>query len=89
VLEEQEVLLESFATTHKEERTRAAVVQAICAKSSLREPGRVPHCPQFPVGRFAEVARIWKATVDRRKAFDGDASCSAATVIVISSDKEE
>jgi hypothetical protein len=93
MLEEQEALLESFATACKEERTRA---QAICAESSPRGHGRVPTCSQFPVERFAEVARIWKADADRRKAFNGDASCSvngegsaaAAVVVVISSDEE-
>jgi hypothetical protein len=52
--------------------------------------------PQFPVGRFAEVARIWKAAAKRRKAFEGNASCSAngegdaaTAVVVISSDEEE
>jgi hypothetical protein len=38
--------------------------------------------------------RIWKTIVDRRKAFDGDASCSAnvegaAAVAAISSEEEE
>jgi hypothetical protein len=92
MLEEQEALLESFAIACKEERTQA---QAICAESSPRGHGCVPAYSQFPVGRFAEVARIWKAAADRRKAFNGDASCSvngegsAAAVVVISSDEEE
>jgi hypothetical protein len=95
MLEEQETLLESFATACKEERTQAAATQAVRAESSPRGHGRVPACPQFPVGRFAEVARIWKAVMERRKTFEGGASCfangegSVAAVIVISSDEEE
>jgi hypothetical protein len=80
----------------KEERTRAAAAQAIRAESFPRRHGHVPACPQFSVGRFAEVARIWKAAVERCKAFQGDASCSpngkgvvAAAVVFISSDEEE
>jgi hypothetical protein len=76
MLGEQEAPLESFATTRKEERTRAAKVQAVCAESSPHGRGRVPACPQFPVGRFAKVARIWKAAMERCKSFEGDASCS-------------
>jgi hypothetical protein len=58
MLEEQETLLESFTTARKEERTQAAAAQAVHAESSLRGHGHVPTCPQFPVGRFTEVARI-------------------------------
>jgi hypothetical protein len=95
MLEEQEALLESFATARKEERTWAVTTQAVHAKSSPCGHGHAPACPQFPLGRFAEVAQIWKAAMDRRKAFDSDASCSvngegaAAAVVVISSDEEE
>jgi hypothetical protein len=97
MLEEQEALLESFAAACKEQRTRAAVAHAIRVESSPRRPGHVPACLQFLVGRFAEVARIWKAIADRRKAFDDDASCSAngectaatGAIVVISSDEEE
>jgi hypothetical protein len=71
MLEEQEALLESFATACKEEITRA---HAVCVESSSRGHGRILACSQFPVGRFAEVARIWKAAADRRKAFNDDAS---------------
>jgi hypothetical protein len=45
--------------------------------------------------RFAEVARIWKVAADKRKGFEGDASCSAngegaaTTIVVISLDEEE
>jgi hypothetical protein len=66
MLEEQEALLESFATACNEQRTRAAAVQAICAESSPHRPGRASACPQFRVGIFAEVVRIWKAAADRR-----------------------
>jgi hypothetical protein len=97
MLEEQEALLESFAIPHKEERTQAATVQAVSAKSFPRGHGRVLACPYFLVGRFAEVACIWKAAAEWRKAFEGDASCSAngkgaattAAVLVMSSDEEE
>jgi hypothetical protein len=95
MLEEQEALLESFATACKEERTRAATTQAVRAESSPRRHGRVLACPQFPVRRFAELACIWKAVMERRKTFEGGASCfangegSVAAVIVISSDEEE
>jgi hypothetical protein len=95
MLEEQEALLESFATACKEERTRAAAAHAIRAESSPRRHGRVPACPQFPVGRFAEVARIWKAVMERRKTFEGGASRfangegSVAAIVIISSDEEE
>jgi hypothetical protein len=65
-----------------------------CAESSPCGHGRVPAYPQFPIRRFIEVARIWKAVAERRKAFKGDASCSAngegdaaAAVVVISSDE--
>jgi hypothetical protein len=44
MLEEQEVLLESFATTRKEERTRAATAQAVYAEASPRGPGHIPAC---------------------------------------------
>jgi hypothetical protein len=77
----------------KEERTWATPTQAVRAESSPRGHGRVPAYPQFPIRRFAEVARIWKAVAERHKAFKGDASCSAngegntAAVVVISSDK--
>jgi hypothetical protein len=94
--EEEDEMLKSFTTTRKEERTRALVVQAIRAESSLLGYGGVPAYPQFPVGRFAEVARIWKDVAERRKAFEDDASCSAngegaaaAAIVVISSDEEE
>jgi hypothetical protein len=96
MLEEQEALLESFATTRYEEKTWAAAVQAVRTVSSQRRHGRVPACPQFSVRRFAEVARIWKAAAERCKAFKGNASCSAngkgvaaAAIVVISSDEEE
>jgi hypothetical protein len=93
ILEEQEALLESFATARKEERTHTAAAQAVRAKSSLRGHGRIPACPQFPVGRFAEVACIWKAAAERRKVFEGDASCSTngegVVAAVISSDEKE
>jgi hypothetical protein len=68
-------------------------MQAVRAESSPHGHGRVPANPQFPVRRFAEVARIWKAVAERRKAFKGDTSCSvngegnATAVVVISSDK--
>jgi hypothetical protein len=42
MLEGQEALLESFATTRKEERNRAAVAQAVHLESSLRGHGHVP-----------------------------------------------
>jgi hypothetical protein len=77
MLEEQEALLESFATACKEERTRAAAAQAVRAKSSPRRLGHVPAYPQFLVGRFAEVAWIVKTVVERHKAFEGDATSSA------------
>jgi hypothetical protein len=92
--EEEDEMLKSFTTTRKEERTRALVVQAIRAESSLLGYGGVPAYPQFPVGRFAEVARIWKDVAERRKTFEDDASCSAngegaAATVVFSSDEEE
>jgi hypothetical protein len=77
MLEDQEAHLESFATARKEEMTRVAAAQVVHVESSPRRHGRVPACPQFPVGRFAEVARIWKAVAERRKAFEGDATCSS------------
>jgi hypothetical protein len=93
MLEEQEALLQSFATMRKEERNRPAAAQA---ESSPRGHGRVPACPQFPIRIFVEVACIWKAAAERRKAFEGDTSCSAnvegaaaAIVVVISSNDEE
>jgi hypothetical protein len=94
MLEEQEALLVSFDTERNEERTRAAAAQDVRAESSMRGHGRISACPQLPVGRIAEVARIWKAAAERRKAFEGDASCSAngegaAAVVIISSDEEE
>jgi hypothetical protein len=95
MLEEQEVLLDSFATACKEERTRAAATQAVQVESSPHGHGRVPACPQFPVGRFAEVARIWKTVMERHKTFEGGASCfangedSVTAIVVISSDEEE
>jgi hypothetical protein len=95
MLEEQEALLESFATVRKEERTRVATTQAIRAESSPHRHGHIPACPQFPVERFVEVARIWKAAAERRKPFEGDASCStngesaAAAVVIISSDEQD
>jgi hypothetical protein len=58
MLEEQEAQLESFATARKEERTRAAAVQAIHVESSPRRHARIPACLQFPVGRFTEVAHL-------------------------------
>jgi hypothetical protein len=72
----------------------------LCArKKELGQPRRRPdlaaYRSQFSIGRFTEVARIWKAIADRCKAFEGDASSSAngegvATIIVIiSSDEEE
>jgi hypothetical protein len=94
MLEGKEVMLESFATMRKEERTRAA--QDVRAESSPRVHGRVLACPQFHIARFTKVARIWKAVAERCKAFEDDASCSAngegataAAIIVISSDEEE
>jgi hypothetical protein len=94
--EEQEALLESFATARKEERTRVAAAQAIRAESFPRRHGHVPACLQFSIGRFTEVARIWKAATKRCKAFQGDTSCSlngkgavTAAVFFISSDEEE
>jgi hypothetical protein len=94
MIEEQEVLLESFATTRGKERTRVAAAQVVRAESSPRGHGNVPACPQFPIERFAEVVRIWKDAAERRKAFESDASCSvngegAAAAVVISSDEEE
>jgi hypothetical protein len=96
MLEEQEALLESFATARKEERTRAALTQAVCVESSPHGHDLVPAFPQFPVGRFAEVVHVWKAAAERRKAFEGDASCSTnvegattAAATVISSDEEK
>jgi hypothetical protein len=88
-------LLESFASARKEESTQAATAQTVHAESSPCRHGRVPACPQFPVGRFVEVAGICKAAAERRKAFEGDTSRSAngegaaAAVVVISSDQEE
>jgi hypothetical protein len=70
MLEEQEALLESFATVCKEERTRAATAQAVRAESSPHGCGRVLAYPQFPIGRLAEVACIWKDAAERRKAFE-------------------
>jgi hypothetical protein len=95
MLEQQEALLESFATTCKEERTRAAAAPAVRTESSPRGHRRVPVCPQFLVRRFAKVACIWKDVAERSKAFEDDASCpangegAAAAPIVISSDEEE
>jgi hypothetical protein len=54
---------------------------------------RVLACLQFTVGRFAEVARIWKDATERRKEFEGSANgegaATAVAVVVISSNKEE
>jgi hypothetical protein len=74
--EEEEALLESFATARKEESIQAAAAQTVHAESSPRGHGHVPPCPQFPVKRFAEVAGIWKAAAERSKAFEGDTSRS-------------
>jgi hypothetical protein len=104
MLKEQEAPLDFFATahnenffgtSHNEKRTQAATAQAVPIESSPREPSRILACPQFPVGRFAEIARIWEALVERRKAFEGEASCSmngegaTAAIVVISWDDEE
>jgi hypothetical protein len=89
MLNEQDAMPESLATTRKEERTLAAMPQA------PRRPSRVLAYPQFPLKRFDEVAQIGKATVERRKTFKGEASCFlngkgvAANVIIISLDIEE
>jgi hypothetical protein len=50
MLEGKEAMLESFATTRKEERTRAA--QDVRAESSPRGHGRVLARPQFHIARF-------------------------------------
>jgi hypothetical protein len=95
MLEEQEALLESFATARKEERNRAASAQPVRVESNLRGHGHVPDCSQSPIGILAKVACIWKAATDRRKSNEGNASCSmngegaTAVVIVISSNEEE
>jgi cell wall assembly regulator SMI1 len=95
MLKEQEALLESLSTTHNKKRNRVAAAQDVSAESSPCELGCVPACSQFPIERIAEVAQIWKAVADRRKAFEGDASCfensegATAAVVVISPNKEQ
>jgi hypothetical protein len=65
------------------------------SRGSPRGPGHVPAYPQFLIERFTEVAQIWKAAAERRKAFEGEELCSAkgegvaTAIIVISSDDEE
>jgi hypothetical protein len=76
MLEEQEALLESFATARKEETTCVATAEAILAEASPCGPVHVPACPQFLVERFDKIEQIWKAATERRKAFEGKASCS-------------
>jgi hypothetical protein len=94
MIEEQEVLLESFAAAHGEERTRVAASQVVRKESSPHGHGNVPAYPQFPIERFAEVVCIWKDAAERRKAFEGNASCSVngeggGAAVVVSSDEEE
>jgi hypothetical protein len=60
-----------------------------------RKPSRVSACPQFPLKRFDEVLRIWKATTKRHKTFEHEASCftkgegAVANIIIISLDDED
>jgi hypothetical protein len=61
---------ERKAEEKEDEMLEEKKVHAVRVESSPRGHGRVPAYSQFPVAKFAEVARIWKATADRRKAFE-------------------
>ena len=80
----------SFESLRKDRVCACLPAKKKAAKKKGKEALRVMTCPEFPVRRFHEFARIWKdAAAKRNQASSSGKGASDADVIVISSDDEE